>query len=110
MRDYQLVSPSLDGILRHESISYEGLNRPTELIRAFDNPVRGKVEAKHTQEEQKIIEQYFHDLYGVFIKKLSSFILEYSQQSGEGLKLQAMLQELIKIHRLIGEMHPIIES
>ena len=38
LRDYSITSPSLDGILQHESIVYEGIKRPTEIIRAFDRP------------------------------------------------------------------------
>ena len=36
LRDYMLVSPSLDGILNHDSIVYEGVKRPNKVMRAFD--------------------------------------------------------------------------
>lgn len=108
MRDYQLISPSLEGVVRHESVYYDGLNRPEELLRIMDGPAtRGysdkdsRVDVAYTEHQHKIIEQYFHDLYGVFMKKLSCFIVESDPDPEIQLKLQAMLQEMIKIKNLI---------
>ncbi len=120
MRDYQLISPSLEGIIRHNSVTYEGIKRPEEVLRIMDGPIargRGKQgdshddagpESGYTEHQQKIIEQYFHDLYGVFMKKLAYFVVESSYESDLPLKLQAMLQELIKIKTLMdrsGHIH-----
>ena len=100
-RDYMLVSPSLDGILRHDSITYEGINRPHEVLRAFDSP--SSVTAKvPTTEEYEILNQYFQDLYSVFMKKLSYFMVETDPQSIDIAKIQALLQEMIKIKKLIA--------
>ena len=100
MRDYMLVSPSLDGVLRHDSVAYEGLNRPSDVLRVFDSPASelGKVP---TEDEHKVLEQYFHDLYGVFMKKLSHLIVETDIDAVDTVKLQAMLQEMIKVKKLI---------
>ena len=38
IRDYRLVSPSLDGVLNDATLSYEGLKRPMELLRFLDGP------------------------------------------------------------------------
>jgi hypothetical protein len=97
-REYGLVTPSLDGIICHESIEYEGLRRPPEINRIFDRPKR----LIESPENRKMIEQYFHDLYEVFIKKISQFIVEAEPLSKESVKLMAMLQELIKIKKLLA--------
>ena len=96
-----LVSPSLDGILRHDSIVYEGVHRPREILRAFDSPssVTTKVP---TTEEYEILTQYFQDIYSVFMKKLSYFMVEADPQPIDIAKIQALLQEMIKIKKLIA--------
>jgi hypothetical protein len=100
MRDYMLVSPSLDGVLRHEPLVYGGINRPIEILRVFDSPAseEGKVP---TEKEHEVLEQYFHDLYGVFMKKLSHLVVETDLAAIDTVKLQAMLQEMIKVKMLI---------
>lgn len=49
-----------------------------------------------------MLEEYFHDLYGVFMKRLSHFIVEPIACDGDAVKLQAMLQEMIKVKGLMG--------
>ncbi|MEK7641439.1 MAG: hypothetical protein AAB365_00430 [Patescibacteria group bacterium] len=106
MRDYQLTSPSLEGVLRHDSLIYEGIRRPEQLLRIMDGPASkgprdGGSQATYTDADQKILEQYFTDIYTVFMKKLSNFVLESEARDDDTLKLQALLQELIKIKHLI---------
>ena len=109
MRDYQIVSPSLDGILHHESIVYEGLKRPFELLRIMDGPIsRGNKKLKnegkkviYTDAEFKVIKEYTQDLYSLFMKKLSQFMVDPNRKDDEDVKLQAMLQEMIKIKKLL---------
>jgi len=95
-----LVSPSLDGVLRHEPLVYGGINRPSDVLRVFDSPSSepGKVP---TQNEHEVLEQYFHDLYGIFMKRLSHLIVETDLDAVDTVKLQAMLQEMIKVKKLI---------
>lgn len=103
MRDYQLISPSLDGILRHDSIVYEGVRRPEEVLRVMDRRISsGQTVSSDTTivEEFKVIDQYFNDIYALFMKKLAHFIAEAVVQPDEGVKLQALLQEMIKVKRL----------
>ncbi|MFA6404768.1 MAG: hypothetical protein WCW03_02100 [Candidatus Paceibacterota bacterium] len=98
--NYNIVSPSLDGILSHESVVYDGLKRPLEIVRIFDRPEwcnREKLPERH------IIEDYFHDLYGVLIKKISQFSIDASPSSDEAVKLQAMLQEFTKVKKLLAQ-------
>ncbi len=110
MRDYQLISPSLDGILHHESIVYEGINRPFELLRVMDRPVSLKKkttgipsEIIYTENENKIILQYFHDLNSLFMRSFSQFMVESESKPDDSVKLRAMLQELIKIKGLLNQ-------
>lgn len=110
MRDYQIISPCLEGVLNHSSLLYEGIERPLELLRVLDGPQsRGtdkssltRLDKKVSAEEEEVLSQYFQDLYGVFMKKFSYFAVEAISDSDETIKLQAMLQEMIKVKRLIG--------
>ncbi len=106
----------MDGILHHESIVYEGIERPTEIIRAFDRPSKNKlsnsgnnktgepskVDATDDSANRKILHDYWNDLYGLFMRKLSEFITEAGTESESEVKLQAMLQELIKVKKLLA--------
>jgi hypothetical protein len=111
MRDYQIASPSLEGVLNHSSLLYEGLNRPIALLRVLDGPATkgkskeypAKQDVERSEEDQKVLERYFHDLYGIFMNKLSFFVVQSSSDSDETVKLQAMLQEMIKVKRLMGD-------
>ena len=103
MHNYQIVSPSLDGVLRHESLIYEGIKFPAELLKILDGSNKNSREEPKDQNEIKVIEEYFNDLYGVFIKKFSHFFVESEPVSADTLKLQAMLQEMIKLKKMISE-------
>ena len=110
IRDYRFVSPSLDGVLNDAALSYEGLKRPLELLRVLDGPSsKGKGpdgaakkdgSSEDVVHQEKVLEQYFHDLYGIFMKKLSYFVVESETSSSETVTLQAMLQEMIKVKKL----------
>jgi hypothetical protein len=108
-RDYQLVSPSLDGVLRHESLSYEGLRRPEEVMQILDGPAtkgthrEGRAECAANSRERKILEQYFYDLYGIFMKKLSHYAVSCDTAPDEPLKMMAMLQEMFKVRELMNK-------
>lgn len=102
-----LVSPSLDGVLLHEPVIYEGIERPVEVLKIYDGPSskgRTKDGAKvvlATEKDHAVLERYFHDLYGIFIKNISRFATEDVDQA-DMVKLQAMLQELVKIKRWLN--------
>lgn len=99
MRDYQFVSPSLDGIIQHGSIVYEGVCRPEILTRVMDRRF-GQTVTDET--ERKVLEQYQNDIYAVFMKKLTTFMVATTPEHDESVKIQALLQELIKVKRLIA--------
>ena|ERR1035437_9174236 len=103
IRDYQIVSPSLDGILRHDCVFYDGLKRPLELVRVFDRrrSCRSFDEGDIGVEDRKKIEDYSRDLYGILIKRISEFVMKSDSAPDEAVKLQAMLQELIKVKKML---------
>ena len=107
MREYQLVSPSLDGILYHDSVVYEGIKRPTELSQFMDGPLsRGRRAPNipgqvYSDQDLKVIREYLGDLHRLFMKKFSQFMIDTELKSDEDVKLQALLQEMIKIKKLI---------
>ncbi|MFA6432671.1 MAG: hypothetical protein WCV82_02525 [Candidatus Paceibacterota bacterium] len=100
IRNYSVVSPSLHGVLTHESLSYEGIRRPVEVLRALDGPA-ADLTASRPAHQNKLLEQYFYDLYGVFMKRLSRFVLESEPLDSDTVTLQAMLQEMVKTKRLM---------
>lgn len=111
MRDYQVVSPSLEGVLIHDSLQYGEVRRPVELLKildgvssrgASDGGRKGHHEA--SGEDKKALEDYFHDLYAVFIKRLSYFFVQAEVDEEETVKLTAMLQEMVKVKRLIAHV------
>lgn len=105
IRDYSVTSPSLDGILSHDSIVYEGLVRPEEIIRAFDKPPSKAMPDLHNPEKRQILHDYFNDLYGLFMRKISQLVTEQEVTPEAEVKLMAMLQELIKIRKLLTKEH-----
>ena len=96
-----IMSPSLEGILSHDSIVYEGINRPNEIIRAFDKPENKRIPNLEDPKNRAILYEYFNDLYGLFMRKVGQFIAETEVSADLELKMVAMLQELIKIKKLL---------
>jgi hypothetical protein len=103
VKDYQVVSPCLEGILCHESVEYEGIKRPPAVAKILDKPATHRSINPPDFENRRVIEEYFHDLYGVLMKKLSQYAMQAEPPDGEAVKLQAMLQEFIKVKKLLAE-------
>ncbi len=110
MRDYQIASPSLEGVLNHSSVLYDNIKRPIELLRVLDGPATKsqdndrptRYDRNITPDNLKILDEYFRDLHGIFMKKLANFVVSDFSESDETIKMQAMLQEMIRVKRLIG--------
>lgn len=94
MNTYQIKPPSLYGILSDDYLYFEGLSRPPALFAIMDNP-------KKADESIEILEKYFNDIYNLFLRKLSVFVAGEYTQDEESTKLQALLQEMIKVKGLI---------
>jgi hypothetical protein len=99
MRDYQIISPSLEGVLNHDALVYEGIPRPVELVRILDG---AKIRRDEKVIDRELLEKYFQDLYSVFMKKVSEFAVASLNSSDETVRLQAMFQELVKVKRLLN--------
>ncbi len=108
--DYNMSLPSLDGILRQHSIAYGNIQRPVIIEKIFDRPFHDHKINPNDAEGRKIIEDYFHDLYSIFLKKLSHFAIESNPAIDEPVKLTALFQEILKIKKLLDSSGKIIEK
>ena len=94
MKTYTIASPMLEGLLSDDHLYFEGVNRPSQIYKARDGtPV--------SKENIDVLEKYFNDIYNLFLRKLSSFAAFERTSDEEATKLQALLQELMKVKRLI---------
>lgn len=94
MKTYNITQPSIDGILSDDLLYFEGVNRPSELYTIRD---QGYV----SEDKVDVLEKYFNDLYNLFLRKLSSFAMFEHTNEEEAMKMQALLQELIKVKKII---------
>lgn len=93
-KDYALVSPSLDGILSDDALYFEGVSRPAEYYFFRDTP--------SSTGDPVVLERYSNDVYNLFLRKLSSFASNDGAREEDTIKLQALLQELIKVKELLA--------
>lgn len=94
MKTYNINYPSIDGILSDDLLYFEGVNRPSELFTIRD---QGYI----SEDKVDVLEKYFNDLYNLFLRKLSSFAMFEHTNEEEAMKMQALLQELIKVKKII---------
>lgn len=94
MIQYSTVSPSIIGVLSDDNLYFDGLNRPAEVYVIRDG---GDV----TGNTIDVLEKYFNDVYNLFLRKLSAFASLDHASIEDTTKLQALLQELIKVRGLI---------
>ena len=94
LKDYVLVSPSLDGLLSEDSLYFEGISRPAAFYALRDTPAGVG--------DPVVLEHYWNDVYNLFLRKISSFAASDGADVEESVKLQALLQELIKVKGLLA--------
>ncbi len=94
MKTYVISSPSIDGILSDDYLYFEGVSRPADVYAVRDSGL-------NTQSNIEVLEKYFNDIYNLFLRKLSSFSMFDYIGDDEATKMQALLQELIKVKKLI---------
>lgn len=92
MKTYPLTT-TLTGVLTDDYLYFEGIPRP-QSFHSFED---GKLNPREVHE----LEQYWSDLYNLFLRKLTLFAGSAPVREEESLKLQALLQELIKVKDLI---------
>jgi len=98
MKTYNIVSPSLDGLLSDDHLFFEGVERPSSFFIFRDEDEDSKYSNFKNVET---LEKYFNDIHNLFLKKLSTFVIEEPTTTDESIKLQGLLQELIKVKNLI---------
>lgn len=94
MNTYSITSPSIIGVLSDDHLYFEGLSRPAEMYALRDGE-----DASGSSVD--VLEKYFNDVYNLFLRKLSAFAVLDHAGDDESMKLQALLQELIKVKGLI---------
>jgi hypothetical protein len=94
MKTYNIKYPSIDGLLSDDLLYFEGVSRPSELYTIRD-------QGYSPEDRVSVLEKYFNDLYNLFLRKLSSFTMFEHTNDEEAMKMQALLQELIKVKKLI---------
>lgn len=99
MKTYNIISPSIDGILSDDYLYFEGIHRPSEiyLVRDAGNNSYNNVSKKNID----VLEKYFNDIYNLLLRKLSAFATFEHVTNEDETKLQALLQELVKVKGLI---------
>ncbi len=97
MKTYNIISPSLDGVLSEDHLYFEGVRRPTEIYKIRDG---GEIR----QESVDVLEKYFNDIYNLFLRKLSAFATFEFSSNEEIMKMQALFQELIKVKSLLEDI------
>jgi hypothetical protein len=95
MKNYYPPTPLIDGILSDDYLYFEGINRPSELFFIKDG-------AKVDGRDFDILEKYLNDVYNLFLRKVSNYISVDKPSEEETIKIQALLQELIKVKNLIS--------
>jgi hypothetical protein len=96
MKYYTL--PNLSGVLTDDYLYFEGTYRPQSFFTLRDGLYEGKGQSLQALKE---LEQYWNDVYNLFLRKLTLFAGSVRASDEETLKLQALLQELIKVKGVI---------
>lgn len=104
MKTYTLASPSLEGLLTDDHFYFEGIERPLELFFFRDNAFSNIDPHKSKTETIEVLDKYLTDIYDLFLKKLISFRAEEQATTENSVKLQALLQEIVKTKQLIKEV------
>lgn len=94
MNTYSIASPSLDGVLSDDYIYFEGVRRPSDLFAIRDGGIE-------SEESKVVLERYFNDIHNLFLRKLTHFAGNGPVNNEESLKMQGLLQEMIKVKGLI---------
>jgi hypothetical protein len=94
MKNYIINSPSLDGIISDDLLYFEGFRRPNTIFTVRDGAIP-------TADDIDLLEKYFNDIYNLFLRKLSAFAMFENTDEEETMKMQALLQELIKVKKMM---------
>ncbi len=87
--------PTFDGIISEDYLYFEGIKRPVNTYMFNDS-------GYPSEEDGYILEKYFNDVYNLFLRKISYFASDDMSKEEDIIKIQALLQELIKVKKLIN--------
>jgi hypothetical protein len=86
------------------AVSFGGLSRPSSLL-VLQEPSK-----KDSPDNIIILERYFSDVQNLFLKKLSAFAISGVTTDSESIQLRALLEEMIKVKRLIQGQAPLTDE
>ena len=98
MNTYSITSPSIGALLSDDNLYFEGIKRPLISFGLGENL---NATATNAHENIAILERYFSDIHNLFLKKFADFSSSESTSNETTIKLQALLQEMIKVKGLI---------
>jgi len=94
MKTYSIAVPQISGILSDDYLYFEGASRPSLLMTLKDEDIS-------SVEDILVLEKYLNDIYNLFLRKISNFMGNVEIGDEDSIKLQALLQEIIKVKGLI---------
>src|SRR5574343_880687 len=97
MKKYIINPPDLSGILSHDFLFFEGVNCSNKIYKILDSGYMPDSD----KDNAVLLEKYFNDIYNLFLRKLSAFAVFENIDAENTLKLQALLQELIKVKKIM---------
>ncbi len=100
MKTYSITPPSIEGMLSDDFLYFEGVVRPTSVSFIRDGNY-DEIKEMDSSKNIEVLEKYFNDIYNLFLRKLSSFAMFEHTSDEEAIKMQALLQELVKVKSLI---------
>lgn len=100
MKTYSITPPSIEGMLSDDFLYFEGVTRPS-IISVIRDANYTEIKEMDSGKNIEVLEKYFNDIYNLFLRKLSSFAMFEHASDEDAIKMQALLQELIKVKSLI---------
>lgn len=103
MSDYQITTPAIDGLVTNEYLEYEGIVRPWRALSVCDgnDGIKCGREGGEYIAGIATLERYLSDIQGLISKKIYDFGTSADFSNTEGMRLIALVQELIKVKRIL---------
>lgn len=92
---------SIGLVLNETGVYFEGVKRPLGLMVVNDTPPESSV----TNPDNAILEQYFNDIYNLFLSRLTGLVVSNQITSVDSDKIKALLNEIIKVRGLIDKQN-----
>ena len=104
----KIVSERMYSFLANGSVCFEGFFRPSvRVLREDGQPLESPDERFVDQTRQKLmLENYFNDLYKLFLRKLAIFECQAVSAEEDTKRLVSLLGELIKVKEMLAHSSP----